>query len=291
MEQIGDISLKLKSKVALSIFGLFTIVYVIATGWWQSDFFIYISASKDLFLGKDIYIQTYGDGYHYYYSVLFAILIFPLSFLPIVAAQYIWLFFNAILMWRIVMILGRYFKLSALPIKEQWIFFVLCCLFSAKLTLANIYCHQVTILILFLTLEGLECILLSKKIKGAFLIALGINIKLLPVVLIPYLLYRKEFRAVLFIIVAYVLMLVLPLLIIGINRNNFLLGQWWSLINPANNEHVLDVSQRGFHSLTTLLSTLLVDVPLERYDLQVKRNIANLSIAQLSYVINMVRFT
>ncbi len=290
MEQVVDISAKLKSKIALSIFGLFTIVYVLATGWWKGDFFIYISASKDLFLGKDIYTQTYVDGYHYYYSVLFAILIYPLSFIPLIAAQYIWLFFNAVLMWRIVIILGRYFRLSALPIREQWMFFVLCCLFSAKLILVNIYYHQVTILILFLTLEGLECILNNKKMKGAFLLALGINIKLLPVVLIPYLLYRKEFKAVLFIILLYGLMLFLPLLVIGIDRNNFLMGQWWSLINPTNNEHVLDVSQRGFHSLTTLLSTLLVDVPPDKYGLQVKRNIANLSIVQLSYVINIVRF-
>src|SRR4029077_6908699 len=289
MEQAIDITGKLKNKVAIAIYLLFTIIYIAIVGQRQGDFFIYLSASKDLFQGKDIFMLKYVDGYHYYYSLLFAILIYPFSWLPLLIAQYLWLLLNAFLMWRIVKILGGYFKLSTLPIKQQWIFFLMCCAFSAKFALANIYCHQITICVLYLTLQGLECIFSGKKIWGAVLIALGINFKLLPIVIIPYLLYRREFIASFVIVVAYAALLELPILFIGVQQNNFLLTSWWHLINPTNSEHVMDVEQRGFHSLTSFLAVLLVDKPPDKYELVIKRNIANLSIAQLNYVINIVR--
>jgi len=289
MEQAIDISGKLKSKYAIAIYCLFAIIYIAIVGQRQGDFFIYLSASKDLFQGKDIFSLTYIDGYHYYYSLLFAILIYPFNYLPLLASQYLWMLLNAFLMWRIVKILGSYFKLAQLPVKQQWIFFALCCIFSAKFTLANIYCQQITICILYLTLQGLEYIFSDKKIWGAVLIAFAINIKLLPIVILPYLLYRREFIASVAILFAYATMLFLPVFIIGMSQNSFLLANWWRLINPANDEHVMDVSQRGFHSLTSFLSVLLVDKPPDKYELHLKRNIANLSLSQLSYVINIVR--
>jgi hypothetical protein len=289
MEKAGDISSKLKSKYAIAIYCLFTIIYIAKVSPGPCDFYIYLSASKDLFQGKDIFAVNYMGCFHYYYSVLFAILIYPFNYLPLLLAQYIWLYFNAFLMWQIIKILGGYFKLSLLPVKEQWVFFILCCAFSAKFVLANLYVHQITILILYLIVQGLEYIFSGKEILGAILIAIGINIKILPILLLPYLIYRRKFIASGLIVIIYALMLLLPAMVIGFHQNNILLSSWWQLVNPMNKEHLMDIDQKGFHSLTSFLANLLTYTPPDKQGLQMRHNIANLSLTQLTYVINAVR--
>ena len=54
-------------------------------------------------------------------------------------------------------------------------------------------------------------------------------------------------------------MLFFPAFIFGFAQNNMLISSWWSLINPADKVHNLDVDERSFHSLSTLLATLLVE--------------------------------
>jgi hypothetical protein len=68
-----------------------------------------------------------------------------------------------------------------------------------------------------------------------------------------------------------------------------LLQTWLGLINPTNQVHILDVEERSFHGLSTLLSTLLVkDVP-DVYAMDLKRNIANVSLETLSKTLLIVR--
>ncbi len=284
-----SIAPKLTGRYAILFYLLFGVIYIGIIGQKEGDFLIYLSASKDLFLHKDIYNTGYIDGYRYYYSLLFAILIYPLSFIPFVAAKYIWITANALLLWKTVTLIGSYFKLQNLPPKKQWLFVIFSCAFSANFALSNIYHQQITILVLFLALKGLEYIFSGKSLQGALMLALGINIKLLPLVLLPYLIYRRKFAAVLYTVPIYIILLLLPALAIGLQENNLLLAGWWHLVNPGNREHILDVSQHGFISLTSLLSSLLVNVPVDKYELHTRRNIANLDLATLSLVINMVR--
>ncbi len=280
---------KLKNKYVLLALLVISLAYIAIAARGQYDFYIYMLAAKDMFAGKDMYTLTYVDGYHYYYSVLFACIIYPLSFLPIYFAKLIWLLVNFICLIRIIKIISSYFDLKVLPTKQQWIFLGLCTLSCFKLVLQNIDCQQITILILYLILEGLERIWKGNKILGALLITIAINFKLLPILFIPYLIYRREFIATFFIFLFYGVLLELPVIIIGAARNSFLLSSWWNLINPMNQKHVADTEEEGFNSLTTWLATLLVYRKPSVNDLQMPRNIANISITQLGYVINGVR--
>jgi hypothetical protein len=146
-----------------------------------------------------------------------------------------------------------------------------------------------TIFILYLTLEGLLLINNNRTIAGSLLIALGIDIKILPIVIIPYLIYRNQWTAFLYTICFIIVLLFFPAIFIGFDYNNFLLSERWHLINPMNQEHILDTSERSFHSLTTLLTTLFVKNCGDTYSLPLKRNIADISIENLNIVINTVR--
>ncbi len=282
-------NLKSKTNIYYLLGFVLTLVYLLISAKNQGDLLIYELGSKDILAGKDAYSIHYVDGYHYYYSVLFAIIIYPLTLLPTYAGNLIWLAINAIFLFRIVILVSKYFDLDKLTKTQLWLFAILSLAFSLRFILSNFHTQQITICILYLVLEGLQLIFSGNKIAGALLIALGINIKLLPIVLLPYLLYRREFTASFLVVFFYAVMLFLPALVLGFAQNNSLISSWWNLINPANSIHNLDVEERSFHSLSTLLATLLVEHVPDKYALPIRRNIMDISYAHLVMVLNSVR--
>lgn len=281
--------LKFKTSIYYLLGGIAVLVYLLIAANRQGDLFIYESGSSDIFAGKDAYLISYVDGFHYYYSTLFAILIYPFLFLPVYLGALLWLGLNAFLLYRIVILISRYFNLSILTQKECLFFFICSFLFGLRFILSNFHNQQITIFILYLILEGLRFIFSGNKLAGAVLIALGINIKLLPIILLPYLIYRREFKASFFVLVFYIAMLFLPGFILGFAQNNMLISSWWKLINPFNTIHNLDVDERSFHSLSTLLATLLVETVPDKFALHIRRNIMDISYEHLVLVLNITR--
>lgn len=266
-------------------------VYLLVSANHRGDLYIYELGSKDILAGKDAYSIHYVDGFHYYYSTLFALLIYPLALLPQYLGNFIWLGMNAFFLYRVVVVLGGFFNLEKLTKKQVILFAIVSIIFGLRFILSNFHTQQITICILYLLLEGLRLIFSGNKWAGALLIALGINIKLLPIVLIPYLLYRREFTATFFIVVFYCALMILPGFILGFSQNNLLISSWWNLVNPTNTIHNLDVDERSFHSLSTLLATLLVENVPDKFALHIRRNIVDISYEHLVLVLNTVRLT
>jgi len=263
--------------------------YLLIEAHHREDLFIYESGSKDILAGKDAYSIDYVDGFHYYYSVLFALLIYPLTFLPVYIGNLLWLLLNAVLLYRIAIIISSYFDFTTLTKKQKLLFIILSFLFGLRFIWANFHNQQITILILYLSLEGLQFVFSGNKFAGALLIALGINIKILPVVLLPYLLYRREFKVSFLVSIFYIAMLFLPGFILGFEQNNMLISSWWKLINPFNSIHNLDVDEVSFHSLSTLLATLLVKNVPDKFAMHIHRNIMDISYDHLVLVLNITR--
>lgn len=268
---------------------LIVLAWVFTEARQKNDFDIFLLAANDLSEGKNIYAQRYIDGYHYYYSILFALLLSLLKPLPVYAIKAGWLLLNVFFLYRIWIICTSYMDLTRLSKKQYLLLGVLAFLFMMRFVRDNFHVAQMTICMLYLSLEGLRLVHEGKKIAGSALVALAINIKLLPLVLLPYLFYRREIKAGLFIGVFYFVFLVLPSLFIGHKHNIFLLSEWWTLINPSNKEHVIDVSERSFHGLSTLLPTLLMEHVPDPYALPLKRNIADLTVEQVNLVLNAAR--
>lgn len=255
----------------------------------KGDFDIFLSASRDLLLGKNIYTIQYHEWYHYYYDIFFALALVPLTYLPLYFAKLIWLILNVFFVLRLWKIIMGWLPLSCLRKSSVMVFKILSFVIILRFLRDNFHLAQVTIFILYLTFEGLFLINSNRRIAGSLLIALGIDVKLLPIVIIPYLLYRNEWKSALYIIGFILVLICLPIVVIGFDYNKFLLAERWNLINPMNQAHILDTSERSFHSLTTLLSTLLVKDCGDYYALPLKRNIADVSVETLNIVINIVR--
>lgn len=154
----------------------------------------------------------------------------------------------------------------------------------------NLHLGQMTIVMLYLSLEGIHLITKKRNVGGAALVALAINIKLLPLVLLPWLFYRREAYAGTMVIAFYAAFMFLPSLFIGLEYNLFLLREWAVLVNPVKPQHLIDVSEKSFHGLSTMLPTLLMGDVRENEQLPIRRNIVNLSAAQVSVVLMTVRF-
>lgn len=278
-----------KRNWKIILFILLALVVIIIEARTTNDFDIFLAASRDLLAGNNFYEIRYIDGYRYYYDVSFALLIAPLTFIPVFAAKFLWLSLDFLLLYRIWQILKSYLPISEWSKKSLTLFSFICFFFVMRLLRDNLHLAQVTILILYLSLEGLYRINKKQFIIGGLLLAWGITIKLMPLVFIPYLLYRKEWKATIVSLGFVMALLLAPALIIGSSYNNTLLGSRWDLINPQQEAHILDTSEVSFHSLTTLCATLFVEDCKDLYALDLKRNITNISIDQLKIVINVVR--
>lgn len=273
----------------VGFFILFLTVFISVEALDTDDYWIYISGARDLFLGKNIYAEKYNEWYHYLYSVFFAIVLYPLSVIPYYPSKIIWLLMNLFFTWRIFVILLSYFDLEGLQPKPRKWFLIICVLFCIRFINDNFHCGQVTMFLLYLSLQGLELIYNKRVVWGALMIAFGINIKLMPVVLVPYLLYRKQFSASFLIIFFCSVMWLIPSLVIGHERHVMLLGSWWQLMNPNNTEHIIDTVDRGFHGLSTFFAVYLYDVTPNAYGYGTRINIASLTVEELKMTINAAR--
>ena len=125
------------------------------------------------------------------------------------ACNAFWLCANLFFVFRIFTLIKNLLPLHDFTKNELLALRIGGFLFSLRFIHENLHCLQITILILYLTLQGMQLVFSNKPkpFWGALLIAFGINIKLLPLVLIPYLFYRGFFRAGFAIIGIYVGML------------------------------------------------------------------------------------
>ncbi len=278
-----------KNKIWLFAIFLIAIIFCFIEAKGKGDFYIFLSATGDLSIGENFYENKYVDGYHYFYSVLFALMLKPFYSLPFFWVKFCWLLLNTLIYIKLFQMLVKSQLVNSLKEKQKNVFIFLVFIFSLRLFLDNMHSSQITLLILWCCIYGLYLISNNKPISGSAILALGINIKLLPIVFLPYLIYRGYLKAFAFAVLFYFVYLFVPSVFIGHDYNMSLLKTWLSLINPSNQNHVLDVEERSFHGLSTLLSTLFVkDVP-DVYALALKRNIADVAIPTLGKILLFTR--
>ena len=144
---------------------------------------------------------------------------------------------------------------------------------------------QMTIFLLWGSLESLHLFKKQHFLIGGAILALIINIKILPIVLIPWLIYRREWRSAVSTLGFSIVFLMLPAVILGWSTNLFLLSEWWSVINPGNAEHLAE-TDLGLHSLTALIPTLFTKT---EGVLPYARNLLNLDASTTTAILNAVR--
>ncbi len=222
------------------------------------DVNVYLFASKQILNGEDIYS---GNPYNFYlYSPLFALILSPLSFLNMNVARVFFALLNLFLtlrMWQILLKLTRQsVSLTNRQIK-LWNLFVF--VISIGFLMHNINLGQITILILWLTIESLYQVLFKKRLwLGAILLVMGINIKIIPLLALFYIFVKGRFKASFLVGGFVVISLFLPSVFIGFNYNNTLLENWAQTINPGKEKYVFE-NNGGTQSLNAVLPAYFYD--------------------------------
>ena len=228
-------------------------IFLIIEAFRQCDFNIFFMAAEGVLAGENVYTTIYQGWLHYYYSPFFALLLTPFTFLPEYVVTLLWLILNTYLFYRIWEILSDWLEMKLLPIFTQRALFWISVLATIQPIRDNLHYHQITILMVYLGVQGIDLILKKKDWQGGTLIALGINIKIMPIILFPYLLYRGHWKAAASCVLTYFVLLWLPAIFLGLEYNNFLLSEWWNSIDPSQKENTMDFSRAGFASLVTAL--------------------------------------
>lgn len=236
-------------------------------------------------LGENPYFKwifvSEGVTLLYFYSPLFAVLLSPFTLLTYKFINLIWLSLSVFFLYRITVLVAGYIP----AIDKKWRIILFAHLLVLRFTLYNFDYIQMTPFLLWTMLEGWQLSKSGKYGIAGTLLGLGINIKTLPLVMIPYLLYRGHFRTVVFSVLAFGACLVIPAAALGWERNLELHTSWFELLNPVNTEHQKE-ENLGIHSLTALIPSLLMET---RGEIDVQRNITELPERTVFLITNIVR--
>jgi hypothetical protein len=279
-------SIKTISIIVLIILSLFIIIKE-AMG--NGDFKVFLGAAKLLRNGDNIYsnwIFVSNGAYGlYYYSPLFALLLIPFNSMPNFIPNLIWLLLSVYFLYRIWQLIRIYFDLEKFDKPERNLLLILTFLFTVRFIHLNIAMIQMTIYLLWSIFESMHSFNSKQHLKGSVILALAINIKILPIVMIPYLIYRNKLKPVLFTIGFLFAFLLIPSLFIGFEFNNYLLSEWWKVINPLNNEHMIETGLK-MHDLTALIPVILFKTSGE---IELRRNIVNIDFKYVELILNSIR--
>lgn len=268
---------------------LVVVAYCIKLALGSSDFKVFLEAAKLVRNGENPYNKwlfvSEGNYCLYFYSPLWAVLLVPFSYLPNFIPNIVWLLANIFFLYRIYQLLKRFGELNSITTKRLYWIFLLCFIMSVRFIIYNFDMIQMTIFLLWGILESLRLIEDEKVVYGGMLLAFIINIKILPIVILPYLLYRGYMKGFFYAMIFSIVFLFLPMIYTGWSTNNFLLTEWWSVINPSNPEHLAE-TDLGSHSLTALVPTLLTETSGK---ISIPRNISDLSENSATYALHITR--
>jgi hypothetical protein len=183
----------------------------------------------------------------------------PLAAIDWSWARFLWLIGNGLAGIRVWILLRRLAE-PWLPASRRgrWLLGAGVAILSLEFLNQNLNLGQITLLILWLTVEGCLLVLGGRPISGAALLALGINIKIVPVLALAYLLMRRAWLGAGLTVVFIVVSLMLPAVQTGWTRNVELHQRWIASINPGQSDYVFE-QDKGCQSLNCTLSAYLLD--------------------------------
>jgi hypothetical protein len=282
------------NRVLLYILGVLFIIFILLEFNRSSDFRIFVEASRELLEKKDFYSHHFDPNItkkdsilYYYYSPLFALIIAPFSFLPHPIIYILWKLLNLFFLFRIWKIAENMLGLNTLDKKLVNKITLFSFLFISFFIYFNFHNLQMTIFLLYLSLEGIHAIEDEEKIlKGALLISIAINVKLLTLVMVPYLFYRNQIKSVVLIVLFSIVLLFLPALFIGWDYNLAMIRSWWNLLQSYSQLKFID---KDVQSLTALIPILLTEVEDKNQSVSISRNILFLDQQLVNYISIIVR--
>lgn len=158
------------------------------------DLTCYLISAKDFFDGKNPY--TIDSIFPFIYPQFFDIVMYPLTFLPYSLAILFWIIIAYISLFFTIKIIIEALNSKSSKFSNILIYFSAINLLMFAILQDNFLNGQVNILLLFLCSLFLKYILEKKIFIASLFLAIPISIKLTPAILIFFLLFQKNFKAI-----------------------------------------------------------------------------------------------
>jgi hypothetical protein len=271
--------------VLLVVYGLWLISLKNRADGGMDDFDVFFKAGERLLNRENIYGEPHYYNLKYFYSVLFANVLAWFQSVDINTVKVFWFILNSSLLFRIFFILKKEVLSHS---KYGGILFFILLLMTGKIVLINYTFNQITILILWTMLESYHLFIKGKTFQSIVLLSLGINIKIMPIVLAPYFLWigKSKFKIAGIGVGALLVFLFLPAVFIGWEYNLFLIQEWGKTLNPASKIHVMQTYEYGLTDLSSMVTKYL---SAEEVYKEPQLNVANLSMQNLFLIVNVLR--
>lgn len=283
------------NKILIIILFIFTVIFTAGEYSRTGDFYIYYVASSFLFSNTDIYNQLYGTPplFEYYGSPFLTLLLYPFTYIPLPVAALLWKLLNIIILFRTWKLIEKHLDLTALNSRNYKLWVGASFAAASFPIYTNFHSLQLTFIILYCVLEGLHAIGNKKQLlPGAIIIATGILIKIAPFVTIPYLVYRRHFKAALGVGIVLVLLAITPSLFLGWEKNAALWSGWFNQINPQSEVNTYDMNNSKNHGLSAFITALFIKgINHSESPLHIRRHIVDLSPETVKSIILAARLS
>lgn len=209
--------LKTHEKKIYIFLALVFIILVFSKAYHKSnDFHTYYRIGSRVMSGSlDIYTLDDGQGPHWYPP--FSAYVFPVFaiFSPLVA-QLVWCFLN------LLFLIGAFFQIKAIYFKNSSppkFFYPLLLLATIYPLLSNFQTGNSHMMLLFLMLLTYRFFKENKLLKGAFFLSFAVLWKMTSTILLPYFIFKRQWRFVLYIFAITIVLGLIPGLFVGFKKN------------------------------------------------------------------------
>lgn len=249
------------------------------------DFDVFFNAGKRILLGENIYGEPHFINLKYFYSPLFASFLSVFQSVDIQIVKVFWFVINSVLFFR-----SLYIIQSWIPKENKYkaLAFFLALLMTGKIILINYTFNQITIIILWTLLEAIFQLKHQRHWLAVLLLCIGINIKILPIVMVPYFIYisGKPLKILLLGLLILGATVFLPALWLGWDYNLYLISEWGKTLNPVSKIHAVQTYEYGLLDMGALVSKYL---SAEEVQLEPVLNIVAWSDSTVFAIINFLR--
>jgi hypothetical protein len=184
----------------------------------SSDVLAYVSAADNMVHGRDIFVRADGESNSYVYPPFLAFLCIPLTVVPPLAVDILWFTLNLVLIAIVIRqstVVFQGTSFSALSRRDQWSLAAFGILLSLRYLVRNAQDANINIVLLSLILGGLYLMRTRSNPAWGALIGIAAAIKILPAVFVVYFLARREWKAIAYLLGAFVVASVLPIVLTG----------------------------------------------------------------------------
>ena len=154
------------------------------------DFTSYLLSSKAFFAGTNPY-QT-GSPFPFIYPLFLCVVLFPLASLPYWFSNAVWFSLNVSALYLSTLVLLKLY-FDSLSYKEITALFLVPFVILTNVVQNNLLNGQVNFIVLLLCVLCLKYFVESQKLLATVFLSAAISIKLTPLILIVYLIARREF--------------------------------------------------------------------------------------------------